>query len=535
MKRMQSIIKIVVFGLIVLSLGACVLQPREEQTGSIEISIPASSPSLSAVSPASTDGEDLTPTHARVILYQNGEQMRQTMVNLENTSRRVRFQAVPEGDGYTLVVIWAKAETIPAENAGDNDDAENGEEGVEIMLPSAYAQSDSFSVVAGRDATVSMVQSNITDSVKSLVYPAELRGKDISSVVRVGADVFSAVPDPDGGAGRIYGYTDGEVSFEEESPARLFSVSTGRISADNDRALFVNTARGIYRRTAGGAYLRLPGTPSDARNIVDSGSFFIDAESDEGVFEDSIVVYYSRHQGFGGVSTPSLSEPDQDRWQWGDSEDGLNDLVRSGESPIRTMATDGESAAYIASTIGTFKMTREFIDDPDVDIASLLGGDDDETQGFTFFGVAYPGSSRPMRISHIGIIPRAVAGQPNRIVVGTGRGAFWFNGTAVDDLTSTGLIRSENVNRINTTGVRDRTVTGISLGESRIAVATRSQITVFQQSDFSSATPSPRPLIQIPTRAVTLGEMRKMYLHPSGWLYIASEHGLTAIELPDSD
>ncbi|TVR75520.1 MAG: hypothetical protein EA427_00175, partial [Spirochaetaceae bacterium] len=181
MKNVKVYARIIGIMAIALLLGACILQPSSEKTGSIEIYVASGGTSASSVG-ASNVGDD--PTHARIWLYQNGEDYRQTMLNL-GSNRRVKFEGIPEGDGYTLVAIIGKM------------DDDSG-----IFLPEVFARSEAFAVNAGRETVVAPARQNIIDGVNvtDLQYPAALLGKNVGSVVQVGSEWFAAVP----GEQRVY-------------------------------------------------------------------------------------------------------------------------------------------------------------------------------------------------------------------------------------------------------------------------------------------------------------------------------------------
>lgn len=480
MNRKRYFIRILALTAAVLLLGACILQPESEKTGTVAIT-------FASVGGSSTEiGASVVPrgtTHARVWLYLDGRELRTATVSLGETGGSVRFEEIPEGGGYSLVAVLGKMASG-------------------VFQPLGYAQTtETFSVSGGRETALAAAAKEITNNFS-------LEGINLNSVVRVGSDVFAAT------SSAVY------RNSTNVGSGTIAGVSVGR-RPDGTPTAFLNRNDGI-RYWNGSSFVAITPDPDDpVGNIQNSGAFVV--EDEFSVDDPELVIYYSRLGGLGGVTTPTGPTP---VWDWGDSGDDMSDVVASDENPIRAMATDEDNAAYFAGVLGTFKMTKEFFDEDDIDVGALLGGDDSDTSGLTFFGVAYPGTSRPMRIATMGLIRAAnISGSNNRVVVGTGRGAFFFGGNAIDDLTSTGLIKAGNVTQITVPGIRDQAVVDISVAGNRIAIATRETIVVVDANNPNTV------IARVPTRAVVLGRLNDVFLHRVGTtetrVYVAGDQGLT--------
>ncbi|MFW6228525.1 MAG: hypothetical protein ACOC2V_03615 [Alkalispirochaeta sp.] len=465
-----------------LVLGACIMEPSDDDPadgGSITISVPVSGSSLggSSISGSSINSASkvrvwmYTPEGNEYRLAPTGTGIPNALNYVETTGGgSVTIKKIPAGDGYGIVVAI-------------------DEDGGSTFAPTAYAFKGSFSVQAGRETQLSLSLERLGDRLTT-----GLAGKDLNSVVEVGTEIFS-------------GSDDGVYKNFTSTPkfSTAATVSRGRDSGGSP-VLLMNTRNGIAYSSNGN---NVDATYAGIDNVTGSGTFLADTDDDN---DDEVVVYYQRLGGLGGGSGETIDALFGDTDAWNDSGDDLSEVIADDESPIWSAAAS-DTAAYISSVIGTFRATDELFTGADIDVDELLGGDSD-TAGLSFFGVAYPGTDRALRIRHI-----AVAG--DNVIVGTGRGAFYFPESAIDDADG-GLVS-------NVRGVRDLVDTfivdmAVDAEGRRMVAITPSRVVL--------AEPDGAVLGTVPLRAVSLGNPRDVFLAgdaASPEVLIAGTEGLSRI------
>jgi hypothetical protein len=199
---------------------------------------------------------------------------------------------------------------------------------------------------------------------------------------------------------------------------------------------------------------------------------------------------------------------------WNDSGTDLSDVVAADESPIIASATSG-NAAYISSVLGAFRATEEVFTGDDIDVDALLGGTS-TTSGLTFFEVAYPGTSRSLRIHEIGLFKDK--NDKLFVIGGTGRGAFYFPESAIGSSSSVSGVQAVS----QTDG---QYIVDMVVNDGFVAILTPSRLIV-------AKTGSGRAPRIVPLRAVTLGIPRDLFLWNDGGtvrVYIAGSEGLSGI------
>jgi len=466
-----------------LVLGACIMEPSDDDGadgGSITISVPVSGSSLGG---SSISGSSITAASTvRVWMYTpegNEYRLAPTGTGIPNALNYVEttgggsvtINRIPAGDGYGIVVAI-------------------DEDGGSTFVPTAYAFEGSFPVQAGRETQLSLGLQRVSGLTTGLA------GVNLNSVVGIGNDRYAA---------------SGTTVYKNGTPLELGSLSVNSISVGTDSAggqvLLINGANGVGFSSDGGNTVT---TYNGVENVTGSGTFL--AETDSGNDGDEVVVYYQRLGGLGGGSGIDLSTLFGAPADWNDSGTDLSEVIAADESPIWSAATSG-SAAYISSVIGTFRATEELFTGEDIDVDALLGGSSN-TAGLSFFGVAYPGTDRALRIRHI-----AVAG--SSVIVGTGRGVFYFPESAIDAADG-GLV--SNVQGVP--GSVDTFIVDMAVDSAR------GRMVAITPSRVILAKPNGAVLGTVPLRAVALGNPRDVFLAgdaTSATVLIAGTEGLSRV------
>ena len=430
---------------VMLLVSGCILQPDSgNDTGTITLALPDSEVSASGLIGA---GDLSNASHARVWLYRNGSEysIGEAAADFEEVAAaggaRVVIEGVPAGDGYSVVVVFGVKDATDTSG---------------VFAPLSYAQSNRFPVQAERETVVSIAEVALTgdeDSpFTSVQFQQNLFGENLVSVVRYtsgGGGIAVASPttvwdNADVGAGSPSVVTPG-------SAGRIYSISE---DSAGDSDFLINAENGLFGN--GGSLVA--GFPTELGNITDSGSF------NDGT---NPVYFYQRLGGLGGAAPAGAGN-------WFDSGTELEDYVAADQSPVRAQAVldlgSEDSRAFVSTVLGTFAFDQDFVTD-DIEVGDLLDPDDD-TDGLTFFGVAYPGESAPLRIEALAV----VADAPETVVVGTSRGAFAFPVSALDSLSQSGLVPSPT----ELEGTLDQPVIDIEVstdgdGSQLIAVLTRNR------------------------------------------------------------
>ena len=499
-------VRVTVLILAALVLGACIMSP-ESDDGSITISVPVSG---SGVGGSSLSGSAVitSNTVVRVWMYTpegNEYRLLSSGTGLPNAPNyrqttgggSIVIDNIPAGDGYGIVVAVDK-------------------DGGSPFVPTHYAYRDSFAVAAGRETQLSLVLAAVNGSETSMT--TALVGDNLHSVIgvvsEVGIDLYAAgntkflvdpfVPETGVPVGS-FNHTNSNITA-----SRIFSLSPGMITNGNPIP-FVNTDVGIFGYDGDGVNSSLVGTgyPVGVRNVTSSGAFEF---ADE---QQQILVYYQRRGGLGGVAFASSGSPNSE--DWNDTGTELEDFIGSDESPVWAAAVS-DNAVFLSTVFGTFKATEALFSGTEIDIDALIGGDSSSTAGITFFGVAFPGTDRPLRIRHMGY----VGGNDNVVVVGTGRGAFYFPESSINSVGANKLVAG--VKAIPKTA--GNYVVDMSVNDGWIAVLTPSRIVVVNEG-------TPGTLAyERPLRGYALGNPRDVFVvngDSKPVVYIAGSEGLSKI------
>lgn len=556
---------------LVLALSGCILQPEGDRTGSVTLSFAASAVGASQEDGTDTEnGDDAIGTSAavfansaRIFLYgEDGRELRQFRgsTSLANGRGRIQLDGIPEGAGYRVVAVKYV-------HASNDDDA--------ARLPIASGESARFSITGGRETTVRVSTRYILDdgtgevdvptdsdgaiAAVAAIYPEAFRGLDLVGAVRTdfseGDDVYNVIAAAT--ASRVLGTLNDEIPFSlllnglrfnATQPDAISGLGVLPVGPDEGFLPAIISDVGLYPLMidASSSNSLLPdalqiaqaSNTAGAVNLQDAVGFVFTPPEDEEE-DEAVVWFYSRLGGLGGIAfSPGedLNDPDD----WFDSGDELEEFIDANENPIRAMATDGTNAAYVASSLGTFRLTKEFLEDneedeDDIDVAALIAGE--STNGLTFFGVPFPGSTRPLRINQFGVVRAdALGGTYNRVVVGTPRGALWFSGQVFEPNADGDIEKIDRLGNIVATEITliretsDQPVLDIAVAGKFVAVATQREVLVFEASTDGLTVWN-----RLPARSAVLGEPNRLFVYDeegSPILYISGSEGLTVLELP---
>ncbi len=540
----RKLFRLLVTGAIVIALSGCIIAP-EEETGSISLSVSGLASSEVGAS-GWLDGDagqpDLVADTARVWLYNAGNEYNlggAGFVEITSDGGTVTIEDIPEGENYSIVVVLGKKDGV--------------------FQPIKYAQAGPFNIAGGRETVISPKSQTLLglSRVESVHYPDELLDESLTSIARVDDGTHSAVVAASGN--QIWTSSDGSVFAPETITGanRIFSVTVGSDINDLEtETVYVNTDQGVFPliynssvspywdyNTTSDSFANAminedADPPADIGNTTYSGSFTLYEKDDEPVGPDEggilvgMVVFYQRWGGLGAGLIDA-------GYPWTDLENGIEwiDIGNSAdmdikpfsetESPVRSMATSGFSAGYFSTLVGTFRMTDDLFnigEDEEISAGDLLGN---EVEGLTFFGVPYPGTTRPMRINEIALFKQD--GVTN-VLVGTPRGAYWFADSALENLTTTNNVRPNAVNAI--ASVKDENVVGFAQTSGYIAILTEETLLVKETTNLSN-------VIDVPARALVLGVPQEIVIGRVGvdeipTLYVAGTDGLAIVTLTNS-
>lgn len=486
--KTKAIVRLVVaLGLVVL-LGSCLIEGGDSaDTGSLRIALPT------IVSSEISDGVDTvriwlyTPSSLEYGVDGGAARLPSAADNfleaaITTSGGAVVIDGIPAGTGYRLVIVLG---TIDDDNDG-------------AFIPIDVAESDEFGVTGGRETALSLTAAEVV----GMTYTLE--GESLNSVVVgdvIGTnDVFTA------SSTTVFVDPMGTVDTHSFA-ADINSVSLGYYyNGTLYRSVYVNTEDGLYPGYGVGLTFDSGFATSFSAigGVVDSGAFFLSDTSET-------VVYYERLGGLGGAVLTDMSVTPS----WNDSGDDLDEYVAEDENPVRSAATNGADAAYIASVLGTFEVTEQYFEGG-FDAGSIISGDDDA--GLTFWGVAYPGADQALRITQIGTFG-------DTIVVGTARGAFAFPESELDGDLVGGLIPEAEVTQLS--AVADEAILDLAVGDDYLAFLTARSLVVVEEDGDSYPSVFSKPL-----RAVVLGAPTDLFVVEEGGepvVYISGAEGLTRV------
>jgi hypothetical protein len=512
----------------VLLLAGCILQPEGEDTGSISLSIeaPDASVAASAVNLGSGGVTPANVTAARVWVYANGAEYRLAPATGTPSSRnfletlltegrgRIRIDGIPEGDGYSLVIVLGKQD----------------QETSNVFVPVAYARSGRFAVSGGRETTVAPQKVALVGEDDSQLTGArfDLVGESLNSVAYSSSEgwVVTAASDA------IYGGPSGSPDelLGNLNLSGINSVALGRDPNGDDKLFLVNADAGLYRVTGSTSADLL--TPATVKDVTYSGTFLVEETGQTG----QIAVFYQRLGGLGGViSTDGSAPTPADDWQdFGPAD--LEDLVDPDTSPVRAQVSGDGVGFFATRALDNFMLTEALFDsEQEVEAADLISG---EADGVTFFNVPFPGTTRPMRIDHLAIVNVGTNDVQN-LVVGTPRGAVVFP-TASIGSDDESLFNSET--KVVQSGdegfkslIRNEPVVALATDPAGryLAIATDETIAVL---DVGEAIPEDRKdaIMFLPRRGAALGQITGLAIEAEDdtstiTLHVAGTEGLVSL------
>ena len=517
----------VLFTMVVaLVLSGCILQPDTGRTGSVTLRFTSlnASTSRDGFSAAGVDGEELSVNAIGVFLYgPDGRERRSARVDVSGGSATIQLDDIPEGRGYTIVAVkYTNAEdTSPP-----------------VPLPEAMGESDSFSISGGRETRVSLSTTEI-DENPGIRYPMEFRGERLVGAGAVGGEIIGAT------ATRIIASSNPETITDLPDGIQINGIFEGKIFDGDNNVVSIPllaTNQGIFPvpRSSGngetGAQAIAAASLASGASNVQEIIAFVAEEGDN----KEIVWIYSRLGGFGGIGFDDNEElaNGHEESDWFDAGEDLEDLFDANENPVRAMGTDGVGVAYLATgPLGTFRITEDFenvFDDDDDDnvLSEIIAGRSQE--GFTFFGMVPPGRSEAVRINRLGVVspPSSSTNESNRVIVGTSQGAFWFSGSAIDDLDEgQSNVSGSAVNTIpQLAGER---IQDIAVSGTYVALATPRRVLVLERDGTSF-----KEVANHPTRGVVLGDITRIFIGSTieasvttKYLFISGTAGLTVIPI----
>ncbi len=503
----------------VLFVASCAWSP-EDDTGSVTLafSLPAAS-----VSGSATVGTDLTKVDdadtARVSLFYAGVELPigpdgqgfADVGDVRGGTREFKIDNLPEGDAYRISVVLASTD-----DQGTPDDPDD-----DVLLPVAYGFSNVFTITGGRETPVS-VRTFQLDTVATVTYFDDLVGKDVVGAVWTNETELVAAT-----ASTLYRFSSGGGSpsvSAAPTDTEFHSISKGK-NPSGTTIPFVNTSRGILPVNSSGLYTSFLQSMGGLANGSDP---FVTGSGAFRIADGTIVYFYQRKGGLGGTATSSPANSD-----WVDAGAAVAELVDENESPVFAQATSGSNVAYLSTVLGTFQLTEQLFTGTDgIEPVDLLDPDN-STSGLTFFGVAYPNSSRPVKIRHLAL---ADSGAGEQLIVGSPRGAFAIGvgAGALGDLQNNGLVKSTYVTTLQ--AALDREVvdlTSIDVGGKEIVViVTKERLIVVDLAHPDSS------LLNVPTRAFVLGNPKSIQAYAQGGalnLLVAGNKGLTRVKVEAGD
>jgi len=543
---MKRTVQLAVAAAIIITLGSCVWNPTDG-TGSVTLAI--SSPALSSLAVGDSGMEKADSDAVRIWLYYDGVELPVTDVGYvqatvdPGTVKELTIENLPEGDGYSIAVVRGVMDSVVDSV---------------VFQPVAIGDAD-FVVTGGRETAVAVATTQLDELVRVDSVDYILLGQDLVGAVAIpylSNDVFVAASSSTVFYATALATADAAPNFATvnfsstvdsifagisdpfsslspvELPRSLFPVELPLFES-NVSAVFVNTAKGILDLTpvtgglSAGTDLIESMTSEAITNLTGSGVFNIAGEG--------TAIFFDRLGGFGGTFVEQDDLVFDDSSGLGGVSDwvdmggaDLQDYVADDQSPVFAYATNGTSAAYMATRLGTFRMDEDLFDsDVEVSVDSFLDSSI-VTPGLNFFAAAYPGSTRPLKIRHMAL---AGSGTSEKLVIGSPRGAFLFPSSAVESLDANGLVSGV----VTVEAVRDQEVKNLTVvevdGVDYIVAVTDERIVVVKVTNATTAT----PLFMQPVRAMVLGEPQELSAYESGsgvlTLLISGSEGLTKLDV----
>jgi hypothetical protein len=461
-------------------------------------------------------------TAARVWVYANGAEYRLAPATGTPSSRnfletlltdgrgRIVIDGIPEGDGYSLVIVLGKQD----------------QETSNVFVPVAYARSGRFAVSGGRETTVAPQKVALVGDDDSQLAEAtfDLIGEDLNSVAYSSTQnrILTATSDT------IYAGPKGDISpILDGFGFEINSVTIGRNPDGEDNYPFVNSVNGLYRILNVSSFELL--TPPTVKNVTDSGTFLVEESG-------QIAVFYQREGGLGGVlSTDGNAPRPTDDWQdFGSDSDGLEGLIDPATSPVRDQVSGGGEGYFATRSLDNFKLTEALFNSEEVEPAELLSG---EADGVTFFNVPFPGTTRPMRIEHLAMVKSGSTTPPvEMLVVGTPRGAVAFPAASIGSGDSSRFDSETRIVKSTGTGftplILNEPVAALASDPSGrfLAIATAETIAVIDMEDGIRSRDD--AIMILPRRGAALGQTTGLAIEVSGnefTLHVAGTEGIASL------
>gem|GEM_PF-3183516 len=519
---MKRTVQLAVVAAIIITLGSCVWNPTDD-TGSVTLAI--SSPALSSLAVGDSGMEKADSDAVRIWLYYDGVELPVTDVGYvqatvdPGTVKELTIENLPEGDGYSIAVVRGVMGVMDSV----------------VFQPVAIGDAD-FVVTGGRETAVAVTTTQLDELVRVDSVDYSLLGEDLVGAAYIdysfsgissGGFTVAATESKvfvNGSSNTLSGLSTAFSQINSLSLVDLAGVSTAFFNTDVGILNATPTLSGITPVFAFDDDLAVSMTAAAISDIVGSGVFQIDDGGTTG-----LAVFYERLGGLGGtfidgfgqggVGLGSIVADD-----WTDTGTELADYVASDQSPVFAYATSGLDAAYMSTRLGTFRLTKELFDGDEISADALLDSSV-HTPGLDFFAIAYPGSTRPLKIRHMAL---AGSGTSEKLVIGSPRGAFLFPSSAVESLDANGLVSGV----VTVEAVRDQEVKNLTVvevdGVDYIVAVTDERIVVVADTNAT-------PLFMQPVRALVLGEPQELSAYESGsgvlTLLISGSEGLTKLDV----
>ena len=430
---------------------------------------------------------------------------------------------VPAGPGYRVVLVFGSYQSASALGSGG-----------QAFVPSYYAVSDEFTVVAGRTTATNELGPRLTGFIP--IDPANTLGRNLVGVVAIGEDteigldaaVYTAT------ATKLYKAQTSPEEYEEASFVEVGAV-TGRtingLSLGTQRRLssplvepsvWVNTTNGILVGDDLDGSIMV-GSQLTGVSMLGSGAF----PTANTLVDLSVVHSYGYVQFSGGLSAVRLRQiGDNDpEWDWIDPVD-LSEIITG--RPILDL--DVEDAfggslprinGFFASKLGAFRLMQGIFEEAPQSTAAFLA-----SPSAQFFNVAIDGQAA--NVTNVAVVNNA-AREPQHLYVGTPRGALRVS-----------LVDLEAA--LDTEGMG--AVAGLFIDESRgqavRMIEAAGELVVIVTSHFllysTNAGDEAPTFHEIPLYASSAGEVTGMLLVPvpgSPIALISGTEGLAGITLGD--
>lgn len=403
-------------------------------------------------------------------------------VDIELEENEVTIGPIPSGPGYQVIIALGNIDEI-----------------TEVFIPTRYAVSASFAVVAGQATPVDL------ESVSSpFQYAAPLLGENLVDVRFVGAAVYTASAND--GSSTAYELNPGTLAIQDEDDLptgeTATSIGNGAFITDPGQVLvsnvpWINTNQGIIPYYSGvlqvdwDSDLSAPLPP-----VLDSGAFIAGT--------NDLFGWFQVDGGLGGIYDELVVTGLTKQW--------LEDIDLSTfivGQPVLDLAVDlrggVEVEGYFASKLGAFKLPEEVLTDPAIKkVEQIL----DAAQ---FFQVDVDGEVA--QITQLSLVIGT-----NTLYLGTNEGVVRIDKTTVDQ---------DNIPVLDTvTETLGKVVRDMHIGSNYHAILTDNFLITYADGDDTySVIPIYASIVTEPTGLV-LNDL-------TGLVYISGETGMAWVNIND--